>query len=411
MRLRDVGEWLSGGTPPRDDPTYWEGDVPWASTKDLRTLHLTETVESISEEAAARHSCLAPERSILVSVRGMALAKRLPLTLIQRPMAFNQDLKAIVCRTGVTPEFLLYALVAATPRLLAATEEAAHGTKRLDTELLRSFTISVPEENEQRRIADYLDHETRRLEHIARSKSDLLFHLQRRVDAAIFQSLEALDQYRAPLRRFSCDIQIGPFGSQLHAADYIEEGVPIINPSNLIDHRVVPRTGASVGSDAARRLDVHRLKKGDVVFARRGELGRSAVAGPEAEGWLCGTGCLRVRFLDERVDSRYLKFAVRDPRIAAYFHVRAVGSTMGNLNTDAVAGLPLVLPPSTEIQARVAGQLEAVVDCTVRLIRKIERSQRLLTEHREALITAAVTGQLDVTRDAPSPPEEALEPA
>ena len=89
MKLRDAGRWLSGGTPPRDLPEYWDGEVPWVSTKDLKTRFLDDTIEHITEDAAIRHSRVAPAGFIVLSVRGMALAKRLPLSMLMRPMVLR----------------------------------------------------------------------------------------------------------------------------------------------------------------------------------------------------------------------------------------------------------------------------------------------------------------------------------
>src|ERR1017187_8144034 len=101
------------------------------------------------------------------------------------------------------------------------------------------------------------------------------------------------------LRDFCSDelgaIQTGPFGSQLHASDYREVGIPVVNPTHLrlngIDESNVPR----IDKELADTLSRHYLREGDILISRRGEFSRYAYINSRYEGWLCGTGCLLVR--------------------------------------------------------------------------------------------------------------------
>jgi type I restriction enzyme M protein len=151
-RLGFVGRWLSGGTPSRDDADSWAGEMPWASSKDLHVEHLSDTIEHITETAAATGSRLIPAGTLLIATRGMSLAKRLPMALTTREMAFNQDLKAIIPAPGVDAEYLRLILRALEPEVLALAAEAAHGTKRLETPLLKAFRIPLPDIDEQQRV-------------------------------------------------------------------------------------------------------------------------------------------------------------------------------------------------------------------------------------------------------------------
>src|SRR5690349_15599223 len=91
-------------------------------------------------------------------------------------------------------------------------------------------------------------------------------------------------------------LQTGPFGSQLKAAEYTPTGVPVVMPKDMGSGRIESATVARVPeSIAAERLAQHRVRAGDVLFGRRGDIGRCALVEPHQEGWLCGTGCLRAR--------------------------------------------------------------------------------------------------------------------
>jgi type I restriction enzyme S subunit len=161
-----------------------------------------------------------------------------------------------------------------------------------------------------------------------------------------------------PLRVVTLDAQTGPFGSQLHSDDYVDDGIPLINHSNIINGELIPDPKVTITEETSEKLARHRLKEGDLVFARRGELGRGAVAHNEAAEWLCGTGSLRVRTQQSAFDSRFAGHVLQSAMVRAYFEMYAVGSTMGNLNTSIVLGLPIPLPPLDE-QRQIADFLDA----------------------------------------------------
>ena len=81
----------------------------------------------------------------------------------------------------------------------------------------------------------------------------------------------------------------------LHKADYVDDGIPLVNPVNLIDERIVINRSMLISETTKERLARYILKEGDIVVARRGEIGRCAVVGSEENGWLCGTGSFFIR--------------------------------------------------------------------------------------------------------------------
>lgn len=122
----------------------------------MKKFRLSDTRDHISEEGLRNGSRLAPAKSIFVVVRGMILAKELPVALAEVPMAFNQDMKALVTRPVADPEYLLYALAARKDALATAISTSAHGTRRMETASLESLLLPLPPKVEQRRIAGVL---------------------------------------------------------------------------------------------------------------------------------------------------------------------------------------------------------------------------------------------------------------
>lgn len=153
--LGEVAKFLSGNTPSKENAAYWVGDFPWITARDMKTLWLKNATLGLSETGRAV-AAIAPPQSILVLTRGMTLLKDLPVCLIERKMAFNQDIKALVPNATVDATFLAYQLLANKNEILDLVDTAGHGTGRLDTDLLKDSVVVVPPLPEQRRIARIL---------------------------------------------------------------------------------------------------------------------------------------------------------------------------------------------------------------------------------------------------------------
>ena len=175
------------------------------------------------------------------------------------------------------------------------------------------------------------------------------------------------------------DIQTGPFGSQLHASDYVAIGIPSIMPQNIGDNRINVEGIARIGPDDASRLNRYLVREGDIVYSRRGDVKRRALVRSSEEGWLCGTGCLRVRLGENGVDPRYASYFLGHPSTREWIVRHAHGATMPNLNTSILSACPFVIPPKAE-QHAIANILGTLDD-------KIELNHRM-NETLEAMVQA-----------------------
>jgi type I restriction enzyme S subunit len=178
-------------------------------------------------------------------------------------------------------------------------------------------------------------------------------------------------------------IRTGPFGSQLHAGEYTDDrcGVPVVMPKDMVDGRVARATVSRVDEQTAQRLKVHRLESGDLVLARRGDVGRYAFVEADEAGWLCGTGAIRVHAPESNVVwPRFLRYAMAHPQVAAWLVGRAVGATMPNLNSAIVARIPLRIP-DVSTQRRIAvmlGAFDELIEINQRRIELLENLARSL---------------------------------
>ena len=175
-------------------------------------------------------------------------------------------------------------------------------------------------------------------------------------------------------------IQTGPFGSQLHAKDYVQDGIPSIMPKNIGDNEVIEQDIARISLEDANRLSKYLVRAGDIVYSRRGDVEKRALITEKESGWLCGTGCLRVRFgNNSTVDPSFASYYLGHPVVKNWIVRHAVGATMPNLNTGILSDLPFLLPPIEE-QINISNFL-AIFDKKIRNNNSIIETLELLTRN------------------------------
>jgi len=157
VRLEEVCSFLSGGTPSKNKPEFWTGSIPWVSPKDMKMPRLNDVTDHISDAALEDGSSLASAGSVFVVIRGMILAKDVPVALAEVPMAFNQDMKAIIPGSRILSAFLLYALVAFKRNLFQKVGRSSHGTMTLMSSELAQFLIPLPDRKTQEEIATAIE--------------------------------------------------------------------------------------------------------------------------------------------------------------------------------------------------------------------------------------------------------------
>ena len=174
----------------------------------------------------------------------------------------------------------------------------------------------------------------------------------------------------------------GPFGSMIHQEDYVRDGVPLINPSHMVGGRIIHDPRVTIKAADAERLSAYALSVGDMVLARRGEVGRFAYVTQQEHGWLCGTGSFFVR-LYSQCNREYLGLIFSDVRFRQHLQGESVGTTMTNLNQRILLNALLALPPLAE-QSRIVTRVEALM----RLCDALEAKGQLeATQHAQLVST------------------------
>lgn len=152
VQLGEIATLLSGGTPSKSNEAFWGGVIPWLTPKDMG--HWDGTTQAhVTDASIGKGTRLAPPNAVFVAVRGMSLHNEIRVIRSEKPITFNQDIKAIVAGSLIDPLFLFYAITAAKGQLLGLVSAAGHGTGVLDTDRLRSLELRSLPLVEQRSIA------------------------------------------------------------------------------------------------------------------------------------------------------------------------------------------------------------------------------------------------------------------
>lgn len=195
----------------------------------------------------------------------------------------------------------------------------------------------------------------------------------------------------------SGNLQTGPFGSQLHAHEYTEEGIPVLMPKDLISQRADYKSAAKIPANRAADLSKHFLKSGDILFSRRGDVSRFALIEEGDEVGICGTGCLKATPNSEH-SSLFLSYFLQKNAVKRWLEQNAVGQTMPNMNTAILSELPLMTASSKEEDkiAKIISVWDKAIGTTERLI---ENSK----QQKKALMQQLLTGKKRLFDDSGKP--------
>ena len=402
----------SGTTPKTDNKEYYDdGTHPWINTGDLNDEELTNCEKKITSRALSEHTTLRvyPAGSVVIAMYGATIGK---LAILQFPASVNQACCVFSGKQKIEYKFLFFWLLGFRPQIISLA--FGGGQPNVNQDILRGLRVVCPDLIEQTAIAEFLDRETLKVDRLVAEQRRLMELLKEKRQAVISHAVTKGLNPHAPMKPSGIEwlgdvpdvwkvvplgilvimIQTGPFGSQLHSSEYVENGTPVINPSNIQDGRIEPDWSCSITPEDAGRLSQHKLMEGDIVFGRRGEMGRCALVSCNEIGWICGTESLNIR-LSNRAFPPFIATYLRTEYVREWLKLQSVGSTMDNLNTQILGAINVPLPPLEE-QKSIASFIEAELAKFDTLTAETQRAIDLLQERRTALISAAVTGQIDV---------------
>lgn len=407
LRLKDLGRWYSGGTPPRDRLEHWEGDVPWISAKDIDSTRLRPASTFITAGAAREHSRVVPTSSLLLIVRGMALAHGLPVVETDTPVAFNQDLRALVCANGIVPRFVYYSLIGHRWRLNAHIDQAAHGTARVNDTVFDE-RIDVPDERLQKAVVLFLDRACSQMDLLAEQLTAASILAKAAQGEGLRRMIFGSAATEVPLK-FYARTGTGHTPSREHPEYWLQSEcvVPWFTLADI--HQIrdgrrieVTETHERVSEAGLANSSAVKLPAGTVILSRTASVGFSAIMGTDMAvsqdfmTWTCSAS----------LDPRYLLMTLRamQPELRGLMH----GSTHKTIYMPDLHALRVPLP-DTRAQREIVDRALKIAASTWPLVDEIEAIQSALSEYRDALITEAVTGTLDVTRLGDAQLDESLD--
>ena len=415
-RLKSIARIVNGGTPSSTVPEYWDGNIIWLTPDDLgklNTAYVKTGSRSITQEGYnACSTTLAPAGSIAVSTRA-------PIghtAILEADACVNQGCRILVPDGTIRTRYLYRSLTALKHEL----ETRGKGTTFAELSYgdLGTVPILVPPPAEQAAIVRYLDHADELINRYISAKERLIALLEEQRQAVIQQAVTRGLDPNVPLKpsggdwlgdvperwevrrlsQIAISFRTGPFGSMLHQSDYIEGGTPVINPVHMRSGEIFEDPKTTVSEAVAEKLSSYRLGLHDLVFSRRGELGRCALVRDHETNWLCGTGSIGVRISYCGIEPEFLIQTLQALWVGEYLSAFSVGTTMANLNTGILKSIPIALPPHAE-QTSIVEYLDNATTGIDTAITRARRQIELVEEYRTRLTADAVTGQIDV-RDA-----------
>ena len=425
-RIADIFAARSGGTPSTSEDTYWEGDIPWVSAKDMKTLRIADTQDHISEEAVnASATTLVPPGTVLLVARSGILRHTLPVGLAQCEVAINQDIKGLIPSMElVEPLYFVYWAYGLQAALLTLWRQQGATVESLDFDSVRATTCSLPPLHEQRAIAAFLDRETERIDALVERKRRLIERLQEYRTALITRTVtRGLPPEAARAAGLDPSPRMKPSGvewlgdvpehwklKRLKHVSHVRyglaepppedpEGPPIIRATNVKAGRICTVGLLRVCAKAVPGGRNAFLAAGEIIVVRSGAYtGDSAIVPPKYEGSVAGYDMV-VRVVDG--DPCYLAWQLLGQTVLnAQFHLRSMRAAQPHLNAEDIEEVWITFPPLHEQELlkdyldNAEGRIAAAAEQATKVIERLQ-------EYRTALITAAVTGKIDVREAEP----------
>jgi len=345
IKLAELCNMNSGGTPSRAIKEYYIGDIPWAKISDIESAEggiIKNTEEHISKAGLdSINNRIFPKGTLLLAMYGSV--GKAAFTGIE--MSTNQAILGIRIKDEniLDYSFLKYWFQTIKAQLL---NRAVGGTlQNISLGIVKDLEIPVPPLPIQKRIVEILD-----AADALRRKDQELLRKYDELAQAIF-----IDMFGDPVKNEKgfitiklgdClkNIQIGPFGTQLHQSDYIKNGIPLINPMHIGDLKIKPNHNYSISEKKYLELPQYHLKVDDVILGRRGEMGRCAIVTEEQGKCLCGTGSLFLTVKKELLDPLFLVYVLSRKTTKIALENVSAGTTMANLNKNIISDFEIIRP-------------------------------------------------------------------
>ena len=388
VKLKDICSMQSGGTPSRSKSEFYTGNIPWAKISDLEKSndgYIYETEEHITEEALKSIN----NRFFKVGTLLLAMYGSVGKTAIAKiDLSTNQAILGIniIDKNNVDIKYLRYWFTTIKEQLLNRAVGAALANISLG--IVKELEIPLPNLATQQRIATILDQANA----IIQNNRGIV----QKYDA-LTQSL-FLDMFGDPVKNekgwekdilgnHCSKIQIGPFGSQLHLSDYVENGIPLVNPTNIKKDSIDYNNSVKITEEKYNSLPNYHLKNNDVIMSRRGDLSKIGIVNKEKS--FCGTGSLFLR-LKNTLNPLFCYFMLSHKSTIDVLYEKAQGITMPNLNKNIIVNIRILIP-SSDLQNQFAERVAIIETQKQQAQLELAKSEALF----QSLLQKAFKGELN----------------
>ncbi|BBU53896.1 type I restriction-modification protein subunit S [Mameliella alba] len=427
--LKFAVRFSGGGTPDRTNPDYWNGEIPWVSPKDMKAKTISGAAECITEEGLnSSTSALVRPGTVLVVARSGILKHSIPVGIAKVPVAINQDLKAMVFNETADPEYYAYFIDGHVSQLLTLWRKQGATVESLDHESVANTVVPVPPLPEQRAIAGFLDRETAKIDALVEEQRRLIALLKEKRQAVISHAVTKGLDPAGPMKPSGID-WLGDIPAHWQAVQ-AKRFVSIINGFAF------PSTGFETDENAVRLLRGINVGVGEVRWEPENTVRWTRKADDKLDAWELQAGDLvlgmdrpwissgvRVAVMQEDdVPSLLLQrvaalrthqglvppFLYRQLQSEAFVHhflPETTGVSVPHISPSQIGSFVITVPPEEE-QQEIVEHIDEQIRQFGELEAEAERAITLLQERRSALISAAVTGKIDL-RDTTSNSTEA----
>ncbi|QYJ75714.1 restriction endonuclease subunit S [Shewanella sp. FJAT-52076] len=420
VSLKWISQRYSGGTPDKSNDAYWEnGDIPWLNSGSVNDGYITEPSTYITREGFASSSAKwIPTNALVMALAGQGKTKGMVAQLGIRATC-NQSMAAIIPKEKFTPRFLYWWLVSNYQNI----RNMAGGEQRdgLNLDMLGSIPCPQLPLPEQTAIADFLDRETGRIDILMAKKRQLIALLKDKRSALISRivtrglpeaiagefGLEPHTRFKDSgiewLGQVPEEWDVLPFTKYVgEKSDYrgktpekTDDGIFLVTAKNVrmgfIDYETSKEYVAKEDYDEIMRRGLPKL--GDILFTTEAPLGNVALV--DDENVAMAQRIIRFRMRPKRFESKFTLYGMMSDHFQNQLKSLSTGSTAEGLKASKLTILRLICPPLPE-QTAIAAYLDRETAKLDRLVEKVDAAIVCLQEYRTALITAAVTGKIDV---------------
>lgn len=413
--LEKITTWKSGGTPSKQNVKYWSGDIPWISAKTFNSSRIFDSEIKITKDGLVNGSRLAKVNSILLLVRGSGLFNDIPIGIVKKPVAFNQDIKSIEPNEEIIlPEFLLYWLIANKPLLQSKIEHTGIGAGKFETDIIKKLVVRVPDLPTQTAIAEILSSLDDKIE-LNNQINQNLEALAQAIFKRWFVDFEFPDENGQPYKSSGgemveselgeipkswkvgligdvADVKGGkrmPNGSELTT---VKNDHPYIRVRDFVNSKVDTSNLMYVPQSVWPKIKNYTIAQEDVYITIVGTIGLVGLIPPDLNGANLTENAAKIISKGAEPSWRYyLSLYLNSKQGQDEINARTVGSTQSKLAIFRIKEIPILIPAQ-----RTISEFTLVVENIFDTLFHNDSENGVISQLRDLILPKLISGEIEI---------------